>query len=85
MSLLWKPLSSSESSIYSVKKTSWIGLIIIPLGLIGGGFWLIDTFNKFHQYSTSIIDLYVVINNLKIQYIFHGTPFHSAHFLLESA
>lgn len=83
--LIWKHRDSDNQTIYSSNRMSFVGILIMPLGVVVGGFWLIDTFNKFHQYATSTVDLYLIITNLKIKYVFQGTPLNSSHFLLESA
>ncbi len=83
--LMWKPLEKKEGQLYTNDKNNWIGLSIVPIGLVLGGFWLLDTYSKFHQYGTQITDLYVAIPDLLVKYTFQGTPLHSAHFLLESA
>lgn len=83
--LLWKKPNQTDHTIYSTSKSSLTGLIIIPIGVIIGGFWLYDTLQKYQQYSTSFQDLYLVIHSLQLKMTFQGTPLNSSHFLLESA
>lgn len=83
--LIWQPRKERGGDFYATRHQSLVGLVMIPLGLVLGGFWLLDTYDQFHQYGTQLIDQYVALPKLVFKYTFQGTPLHSARFLLESA
>lgn len=62
-----------------------VGLLVVPLGVLFGGFWLVESFNRFDSAESSFVQQYMTFVSDQVAQVFPERGLESYNYILESA